>query len=275
MTQDTLPTTTETRAVSAPKATATIKGMLSSDVMKQQFAAALPRHLSPERFTRIALTALTKTPKLAQCTQASFFQALLTLSSFGLEPDGRRAHLIPYENKKAGTVECQLIIDYKGLVELAMRSGLVSVIFAEVVCENDDFEYNLGEVTKHKIDLKKDRGEAYAVYAMCKYKDGATGSAVMSLNEAFSLRDRSQGYQAFQKGYTKTNPWVTDEREMLKKTAIRRLSKMMVLSPEFRYAVEADDDVIELAPVAKRTTETTLDTLADNLAAEEVFNDAE
>lgn len=272
MTQETLPTT-ETKAVAAPKATATIKSMLSSEVMKQQFAAALPRHLSPERFTRIALTALTRTPKLQQCTQASFFQALLTLSSFGLEPDGRRAHLIPFENKRAGTVECQLIIDYKGLVELAMRSGIVSTLHADVVCENDEFEYDMGEIARHKIDFRKDRGEAYAAYAICRFKDGTAKTEVMTVNEIESIRARSRAGNS--------GPWVTDWREMAKKTAFRRLSKWLPLSAEFRDAVESDDDAIDLATQStKRANAATLDTLADDLSEdtapfEDETNDAE
>ena len=70
---------------------------------------------TPDRFIRIALTALTRTPKLTTCDHGSFFQALLDLSQLGLEPDGRRAHLIPFRNNKRNCVECQLIIDYKGL----------------------------------------------------------------------------------------------------------------------------------------------------------------
>jgi recombination protein RecT len=204
--------------------------------MREQFARALPKHLSPERFCRIAITALTRTPKLQECTQESLMKCLLDLSAFGLEPDGRRAHLIPYKNT------CTLVIDWKGLAELAMRSGIVAKLHADVVCENDEFEFNLGEVVKHKIDFRKPRGEPYAAYAMATTKDGAKFVQVMAKDEIEKIRDNSQGYRsAIQYGKT-DSPWMVAPGEMWKKTTFRRLSKWLPLSPEFRDAQERDDE---------------------------------
>ncbi len=208
-----------------------IKELLTSDAFRTQVQNALPKHLKPERFIRIALTALTKTPNLMQCTQESFFQSLLTLSQLGLEPDGRLAHLIPYGDS------CTVIVDYKGLCDLAMRSGKVSNIHADIVCENDVFEYDKGEVRTHKIDFKKPRGAMYAVYAICRFKDGTEASAVMTKDEVEAIRARSKA--------GKSGPWVTDWNEMAKKTAFRRLSKWLPLSPEYRDALEQDHDQFE------------------------------
>ncbi len=108
---------------------------------------------------RAALTAITKTPKLAECTQESFIQSMLSLSQVGLEPDGKQASLIPYGRT------CTLVVGYQGYARLAYQSGMISTIHADTVCENDEFEYDRGEVKKHKIDLKKTRGAVYAVYA--------------------------------------------------------------------------------------------------------------
>jgi len=165
----------------------TIKDLLRSDTMKEQFALALPKHLTADRFVRVCLSAMTRAPKLEKCTQASFFTALLTLSQLGLEPDGRRAHLIPYENRKAGTVEAQLIIDYKGFVELVMRSGLVSNLHADKVCELDEFEYDRGEIKKHIPNFRKPRGAAYAYYAICRFRDGTEKAEVMTLDEVIAM----------------------------------------------------------------------------------------
>jgi recombination protein RecT len=224
----------ETENTPAPRSSAklTIRDRLNSDDFRDAVSKALPKHLTPERFLRVAITALTKTPKLAQCDQASFFGALLTLSQYGLEPDGRCAHLIPY-----GTT-CQLILDYKGIVELVMRSGKVSKIHADVVCEADEFAYNLGEIQTHKIDLRQPRGEVYAAYAMCLFKDGATACALMSKDEIEAIRARSKS--------GRSGPWVTDWNEMAKKTAFRRLSKWLPLSSEVRDLMEKDDDVIDI-----------------------------
>lgn len=210
----------------------TIRDHITGDKFKQAVAAALPKHLTPERFIRVALTAFTKTPKLMDCDQPSLFASLLTLSQLGLEPDGRRAHLIPYGKT------CQLIIDYKGLAELAMRSGAVSYLHADVVCENDLFEYDKGQLTTHKIDFKQPRGDVYAVYALCKFKDGGEKCEVMTRDEVEAIRKRSRAKDS--------GPWVTDWNEMAKKTVFRRLSKWLPLSPEFMDAIDNDADNAEL-----------------------------
>lgn len=207
---------------------ATLKSMLSSDAMKDQFAAALPKHISPERFIRVAITALTRTPKLQECTQPSFFKCLLDLSAMGLEPDGRRAHLIPYGK------ECTLVIDYKGLVELVRRSGDVAKIHADVVCENDDFEHSMGEVTKHTYDLRHDRGEPYAAYAQVTLKDGSVQAEIMSKSDIEKIRAKSKAGKA--------GPWVDHWEEMAKKTAFRRLTKWLTLSPEIQERIAKADE---------------------------------
>ena len=208
---------------------ATTADLLKGDAFKERIMNALPKHLAPDRMIAVALTCLNKTPKLAQCDQGSFFQAMLNLSQLGLEPDGRRAHLIPYGD------QVQLIIDYTGLVELAMRSGQVSNIHADVVCENDVFEYDMGDIKVHKIDFKKERGAMYAAYAVCTFKDGTKKAEVLSKAEVDGIRARSRAGKA--------GPWVTDFNEMAKKTAFRRLSKWLPLSPEVRDAFDKDDDV--------------------------------
>lgn len=218
----------------------TIRDQLESPAFAAQVAKTLPKHLTSERFIRVACTAMMRTPKLAQCEQVSFFNALLTLSQLGIEPDGRRAHLIPFENRKRGVTEVQLIVDFKGLVELAIRSGSVANIHADVVCVSDDFEYNCGEIAKHRINFKEPRGEMYAAYATCTFKDGTKKCEVMSKVEIDGIRSRSRAGQS--------GPWVTDYNEMAKKTVFRRLSKWLPLSPEIRDGIEADDDQYSNAP---------------------------
>lgn len=209
----------------------TLKGILSGEAMREQFSKALPTHLSADRFIRCSLTALTRSPKLNDCTQESFMKCLLDLSAFGLEPDGRRAHLIPYGN------QCTLIIDWKGLAELAMRSGIIAKLHADIVCDNDAFTYDMGEVTTHTIDWKKPRGEMYAAYAMAQTKTGEKFFAVMSKDEIEAIRKRSRAGNS--------GPWQTDYNEMAKKTAFRRLAKWLPLSAEFRDANERDHDLEE------------------------------
>lgn len=250
---------TETTAV-AKSEHKTIKDWLVSDEFKRQIAMALPKHLTPDRFIRVALTAMMRTPKLAQCTQASLFKCLLDLSQLGIEPDGRRAYLIPRGNSNAKTIECTYIVDYKGLVELVMRSGLVSNIHADIVCDNDEFEYNIGEIVKHKIDFKKDRGKAYAAYAIVTLKDGTKKCEVLAADEIEKIRKQSPNGN--------TGPWIAYPYEMWKKTAFRRCHKWLSLSPETQRLIEMDDCQYDTLTIPAEPITSSLDELADKLESE-------
>ena len=232
-----------------------IKGLLAGEQFKQQVAASLPAHLKPDRFIRIALTALTRTPKLLDCTPESFFKCLLDLSALGIEPDGRRAHLIPY-----GTA-CTLILDYKGIAELIMRSGLVSNLHADIICDKDEFEFDCGRVTKHKINFREDRGAMYAAYSIARMKDGTEKADVMTKAEIDAIRKRSRAGTS--------GPWQTDYNEMAKKTVFRRLSKWLPLSPELRDAVEKDDDQVRFDNAQIVTAEVVPSRAAAILAAKQ------
>lgn len=206
---------------------------------EKQFASVLPKIVTAERFTRVILTAMIKTPGLYDCTQESLIQSCLDCASYGLEPDGRMAHLIPYKTT------CTLIVDYKGLVELAYRSGQVAMIQGDWVCENDEFEENLGEVIKHVIDRRKDRGEAYAVYTRVKLKNGAESFRIMSKSEVEEVRDKhSAGYR----NKKSSSPWTTSPRAMWLKTCFRDHSKWIPSSPELRDVLANDGDMINITP---------------------------
>lgn len=226
---------TTTEITQQPKRQLSLKEQLNNPAVLDQIAKALPSHMSAERMARVALTAISRVPKLAECTQASFFKCLLDLSAWGLEPDGRRAHLIPYGN------ECTLILDYKGIVELCFRSGYVKNIHSDVVREGDVFEFSLGKVTRHTpwafrldADKPKDSGEIVAAYAIVEMKDDASHVEVMTRQELDAIRNRSKA--------GKSGPWVSDFSEMCKKTVFRRASKWLPLSAEVHDAFERDAD---------------------------------
>lgn len=222
-----------------------IKSLINSDTMREQFARALPKHLSAERFARVAITALSRTPKLQDCTPASMMKCLLDLSAMGLEPDGRRAHLIPYGS------EATLIIDYKGLIELIRRSGDIVSIRAETVCQADEFTWRNGEVD-HQVNWRADRGAIQAVYAEAIMKSGERQTAVMTLEEINAIRSKSRA--------GRSGPWVDHFGEMAKKTAVRRLAKMLPLSSELQSAIERDDDQFrEMRDVTRKQATALLD----------------
>lgn len=217
-----------------------VRHMLESADFQAAMAAILPRHMTAERMARIAIAAMSKAPKLRFCSPQSIASAMMTLSQLGLEPDGRRAHLIPFENRKAGTVDCQLIIDYKGLVSLLMATGLVASIHADVVCDSDGFEVDMGEIVAHRIDYAKPRGNIYAVYCVIALKDGAKKTEIMTREDVEAVRARSRA--------ANRGPWVTDWSEMAKKTVFRRAAKWLPLeapnndvAQRFDAALDVDD----------------------------------
>lgn len=207
--------------------------------MEPAIKKALPSVITPERFTRMVLSALSATPKLAECSPQSFLAAMMTAAQLGVEPNTAlgQAYLLPYRNH--GQMECQFQLGYKGLIDLAYRSGEVSVIQAHTVYENDVFEYELGMDPKLRhVPAKADRGEAVAYYAMFKTKDGGYGFEVMSVD------DVQRHAQRYSKSYgSGTSPWRSNFDEMAKKTVLKRALKYAPLKSDFVRGVAQDETI--------------------------------
>lgn len=214
----------------------TVRAMLESDRFRSEIAKALPQTIGAQRFLRLALTALVRTPDLGRCTQSSVAQCLLDCAQLGLEPGGPlgRAHLIPFNDRKKGTVTCTLIVGYKGLLELAFRSGKLLSIRAEVVRKGDEFlvEYGLEDKLVHRPDLEQ-AGDIIAAYALARLEGGACVWTVMPRSEIDGIRRRARAGE--------TGPWVSDYAEMAKKTVLRRLLKLVPMATEADLALEAED----------------------------------
>ena len=207
--------------------------------MEGQIAKALPSVLTPERFSRIVMTAVSSTPKLAETTPQSFLGAMMTAAQLGLEPNTPlgQAYLLPYKNK--GVLECQFQIGYKGLIDLAYRSGQVSIIQAQAVRENDEFAYEYGLEPKltHKPALR-DRGEVTCYYAMFRTKDGGFGFEVMSKEDIQAHAERfSQSYGS------DFSPWKTNFDAMAKKTVLKQVLRYAPLKSDFVKAVASDGTI--------------------------------
>ena len=207
--------------------------------MKPQIEKALPSVLTGERFSRMVLTAMSTNPQLAECTPNSFLGAMMQAAQLGVEPNTPlgQAYLIPYRNH--GQLECQFQLGYKGLIDLAYRSGEITSISAHEVCENDDFEYELGldEKLRHKPALT-DRGAVILYYAVFRTKAGGSGFAVMSVED---IKNHSKKYsKAAGSSYS---PWSTNFDAMAKKTVIKQALKYAPIKTEFVRAVSADETI--------------------------------
>lgn len=216
---------------------------------------ALPSAITPERFTRIALSALNNTPQLQQCTPMSFIAALLNAAQLGLEvntPLGL-AYLIPYKNK--GQLECQFQIGYKGLITLAYRNGNMQTIQAQTVYENDEFEFEYGLNPKliHR-PATSDRGEPVYFYGLFKTQNGGYGYSCMSKED---MDNFARTYsKAFGSSYS---PWQTNYEEMAKKTVIKQALKYAPISTEFQRALSTDETIKSKIVVDMTEAENELD----------------
>lgn len=207
-------------------------------------AAMLPKHLTPERMIRCALTAISKNPLLLKCTQDSWVLSILASSQAGLEPGVSRGgmHLVPFWNKKLnnnqGGYEVVPIPDYRGLMSMARNTGQIKAMTAKEVYEQDRFEVVLGSEPRlvHVPSPSRESGPIIAFYAVAHFVGGNDAQfEIMWKHEVDEIRARSR---AGDKG-----PWVEDYPAMGRKTVLRRLCNYLDLSPAIREALDREDAV--------------------------------
>ena len=213
-----------------------LKGLLMS--MQGQIAKALPTVLSPERYTRMVMTALSTNPTLQKCTPESFLGAVMQAAQLGLEPNTPlgQAYLIPRNNK--GKMEVTFQIGYQGYLDLGYRSGDIAIIDAQAVHENDLFEYEYGLDPKLKFKPSlTNRGPVIAYYAMFKTKAEGYNFLVMSKEDIDAHRAQ------YVDNTSKFSPWNTNYDSMAKKTVLKQVLKYAPKKSEFARALAADDTI--------------------------------
>lgn len=205
-------------------------------------AKSLPSVITPERFTRMAFTAIANNDKLLMSTQASIIGALFVAAQLGLEPNTPlgQAYIVPFKNGDTGQQEATFQLGYKGLIDLAHRSGELKSVQAHVVYSNDEFEYQLGlEPTLKHIPSMGERGEKKCVYAVYHLKSGGYGFEVMSVKDINDHRNK------FSKA--KNSPaWINSWEEMAKKTVIKKALKYAPMKSDFVKAVAMDEQKIKV-----------------------------
>lgn len=204
---------------------------------------ALARGVDVERLMRVCVSQIRKSPHLAKCKPASLAQAIMEAGRLGVEPGMLgQAYLVPYGQ------ECTLIVGYRGLIDLARRSGGVTKIEARIVYENDHFEVEFGSDAKfsHRPDLFGDRGKPIGVYAEATYADehATVQREFLTVADVEKIRASSKA--------GRRGPWVDHWEEMAKKTAVRRLVKYLPLSIEDARAI-SDADRLEFGRVMDDT----------------------
>lgn len=214
------------------------------DIIKGQWPkieAVMPKHMSSERLYQLTISAINHEPKLAQCDITTLLSCVMKCSSLGLEPsavDGLgRAYILPFNNRKRRIMEATFILGYKGMLELARRSGQIKDISARAVYEGDyfEFEFGLDEKLAHRpAHKKREAGEKPThVYMIAHFTDGGHYMDVMTFEEIEAIRARSKA-----KDY---GPWATDYEAMAKKTVIRRAFPYLPVSIEAQEAASTDE----------------------------------
>jgi phage RecT family recombinase len=204
----------------------------------------LSKTMEAERYVRIVLYAIERTPGLQSCSRGSLVRCLLQAASYGLEPTGLfgGAWMIPFQDKAANVSHAQLILSYVGLMRLVRMSGEVAMIDAQLVRGEDNFELVYGSSPKFLHQPKFDGGDCRLAYAYATLKEeGGLKVEVMTKDEIEGIRKRSRA--------GKSGPWVTDWGEMARKTVLRRLCKYLPLGVEAREAI-AGEDALESGDIA-------------------------
>lgn len=225
--------------------------------MRDRIAQVLPKHLSPDRIIQMAATTISKNPTIAECSTGSLMGAVMQASVLGFPPVDALGYcyFVPYYNKKRDpqtgqelrVKEVQFQIGYKGLIDLARRSGKIRMIYAEVVRYGDDFAYcfGLNPDIRHTPTGDTIHPITHA-YAVCHLMDGGFNFVVLSLSEIERLRKRSQG-----QGEKPSGAWASDYEAMAKAKALKQLSKYLPLNIDQAEAVSTDSAVIKLEDFGK------------------------
>lgn len=210
-----------------------MQGLLESK--KVTLSQLLPKGMDADRVIKTVLMQLVKKPELQQCTASSVVLSVMQAAELGLAIGDARGHayLVAFKG------QCTLIAGYRGMIDLATRTGKVLSIDARLVHDKDEFmvEFGTNPSIKH---IPTFDGDVRFAYAIALLASGAVMFDVMTRKELDSIRNRSK---AKDKNGNLVGPWVTDCQEMQRKTVIRRLWKYLPMSEQMAQICEIEDAV--------------------------------
>lgn len=189
---------------------------------------------------------------LQECEPYTLMFAALKATALNLpiEPSLGMAHVIPYRNKKRGTVEAQFQLGYKGFQQLALRTGQYKTINTTEVRQGEIKKRNrlTGEIEWNFIEDEAERLKTPIVGYVNYFKllNGFESTFYMSREEAEAHAMRySQTYRSSYEDVKNQSKWTTDFDAMAMKTVIKlNLSKNGVLSVELADAIKADQSIM-------------------------------
>lgn len=214
------------------------------EARRDELKNALPSDISPDRFIRAIITSVQINPDILACQWQSLWLACLRACRDGLLPDGREGAIIPYKNTAAW------VSMYQGLLKRFRRSGQFRWIKADVVREGEEFYHYVDEHGEHIRHTPGDNFGApiLKIYAMATTKDGGVFVNVMSIAEANKIRNMSRATR-------EDSPWKQWPEEMYRKTALRRLSKVLPSEGDLMdEEIDSGEAPAAVAPVTLATT---------------------
>lgn len=223
---------------------------------QDEYRTLLPGHIPPERFMTVAQTAVKKNPKLLECTPRSLFLALSQAAQDGLMPDGRDGIIQGYNTKveergKPDRWENQAtwIPMTFGIRKRARETDKI-IIDAQIVCANDVFDRDQGDdpkITHKPAPLDQEPGDMIGSYAIFKYEDGnIIHRETMRKSDIEAVRAKSKSPNGML--------WKDFPGEAWRKTAIRRGSKTVPVSPDLERIINRDDQHFEFDRSAEVAT---------------------
>ena len=228
--------------------------------MSQEIATIKPALFEPikDRFVKLvdpdtyskevsyACQILSKNDYLAKSAPHTIQAAVLNVANIGLSlnPVLKLAYLVPRYNRSSKSVECYLEPSYQGLCKLMTDTGSIRNIAAQIIWEGDEVDVDLAspeKVKKHKpfVLTGKAQGKIVAVYSVATLSDGSREVEIMSAEQVYAIRERSESFKKSQSTPGMTTIWNTDEGEMFRKTVIRRHFKYLPKSEAFDKVAEA------------------------------------
>ena len=212
--------------------------------MAGQFGAVLPSEKHVQRFIRVVMTAAQQNQKLVTADRTSFYSSCMKCAQEGLMPDGREAVLKIYNTKKGN--EWVDAVQYEPMTEgllkkLRLSGEVLGAPNIQVVHENDEFDYQLGDEPKimHR-PARGERGEIVAAYSIIKLADGETSREVMWRSELNDIMERTKSRDYKTKEIT--GPWKTDFSEMCRKTVFKRHYKRLPRSTDLDNIINEDNE---------------------------------
>ena len=200
---------------------------------QEKIRALLPSTLSFDRFARLTVGLIYRQPELSECDPVSFFSCLSDCALIGIYPEAvtGKCYLIPRWNKKLKRKVCTLLVGYKGLREIALRSPEILDLWTGVVRNGDTFRIIRAprQELQHE-PMPQETGEIVGIYSIAALRNGLTSFEWMTIGDLEKVRNQSQaGLEAWQ---VESSPWSTWFTEMARKTVFRRHFKSLPIRSE-------------------------------------------